>query len=310
MLMRTIIAAAFVGALLGATAYAQPASRLNSPFGSIGAGPFLGGSANDGADWLRCMNEERRYSLEVAIESCERLLAEHRGYSVDGAVYWHIAMRYQDAEQFDRANENLNLAAESFAELIRREPREYVGYSNRASVLARLGRYDEALADYDRAAVLDSHAASPWLGRGNVLFRRGDYEGASAAYDRAARIGAYMGGTNASYHAARCAVRAASRTDLDRARSFCNRGVRVTDTPSYPRTARGFYWFMQGDLAAAAADFARAVEEDPYNASAVYGRGVVAVHQGRAAEGEADMARGLAMDRYEVEYYANAGLRP
>lgn len=307
MLIRTFVAAALVGALLDATALAQPAG--SSPFGTTGANPF--GYDNNGGDWLRCANEERRYSLEVAVESCERILAERRGgYSIAGAVYWNIAMRYQDAEQFDRANEYLNFAVESFAEFIRREPREYVGYSNRASVLARLGRYDEALADYDRAAALESHAASPWLGRGNVLFRRGDYEGASAAYDRAARIGAYTGATNASYHAARCAVRAASHTGLERGRDFCNRGVRSTDTPSYPLTARGFYWFMQGDLAAAGADFARAVEEDPYNASAVYGRGVVAAREGRAAEGEADMTRGLTMDRYEVEYYANAGLRP
>lgn len=313
LILRTIIAAALVGVLLDAAALAQPASRLNSPFGSIGAGPFLGGNANTGADWLRCMNEERRYSLEVAIESCERLLAEWRGRSAAGVIYWHMAMRYQDAEQLDRANESLNLAAESFTELIRREPREYAGYSNRASVLTRLGRYDEALADYDRATALERHEPSPWLGRGNILFRRGDYEGASAAYDRAGRTGAYMGdmgGTNATFHAARCAVRAALRTDLERGRGYCNRGVRVTDTPSYPLTARGFFWFMQDDLAAASADFARAIEEDPYNASAVYGRGVVAVRQGRAAEGEADMARGLAMDRHEVEYYANAGLRP
>lgn len=306
MLNRLIVSAALVvGTSLTSPAAAQSVTSLRPDVGTVG----LPDSGNQD-DWRRCINEERRYTLETAIESCDRLLADRLGHIDVGAAYWHRAMRYQDAEQFDQASENLALAAASYEAAIEANPRRPAGYSRRAAVLARLGRFDEALADYDRAAALSSNVSAPWLGRGSILFRRGDYAGASDAYDRAARIAARTDATHSGHHSARCAVRAASRSDLERGLGFCNRAVRNADAPSYALTARGFFWFRQGDLDAAAADFARAAEEDPYNASAIYGRGVVAVRQGRTEEGEADMSRGLSMDRYEVEFYANAGLRP
>ncbi|MBK8543703.1 MAG: hypothetical protein IPL62_09175 [Caulobacteraceae bacterium] len=67
---------------------------------------------------------------------------------------------------------------------------------------------------------------------------------------------------------------------------------------------------MQGELDDAASDFARALERDARYAPALYGRGAVAVRQGRVAEGEADMTRATEMNRRQVNFYANAGLRP
>jgi tetratricopeptide (TPR) repeat protein len=86
--------------------------------------------------------------------------------------------------------------------------------------------------------------------------------------------------------------------------------VRNSQNAAWALTARGYFYVMQGELEAAARDFDRAVERDAYHAPALYGRGAVAVRQGRQAEGEADMARALDMNRWQVEYYANAGLRP
>jgi tetratricopeptide (TPR) repeat protein len=141
------------------------------------------------------------------------------------------------------------------------------------------------------------------------LFRRGDYAGAAAAFDAASHIAARTGQTSARHYSARCEARAVQRIDLDRARALCDRGVRLTDEQASALTSRGFFYFMQGDLNQAAADFARAVEEDPYSAPALYGRGVVAARQGRA-EGQGDIARARQMDAFEVDYYANAGLTP
>jgi len=302
----TITVFALAAATLAAPVQAQSGWGMAPP----GGGGFALPRGGSEGDWLRCTNVDRIHPLERSVESCNRMLAERPGHLVSGAIYWYRAMRYQDAGQFSEAEADLNLAAGAFATAIEANPRDYYGYSNRASVRARLGQYDEALADYTYAATIDSNASSPWLGRGNILFRRGDYAGASEAFDRAGRIAARVASTGPAHHTVRCAVRAAANVDLDRARTFCDRAVRNADNPSYALAGRGYFWFMQGDLTAAAADFSRAIEEDPYNAPAVYGRGVVAAREGRTAEGEADMARGLAMDRFEVEYYANAGLRP
>lgn len=304
--MRSVIVAVttVLAVSLAASASAQSGWGMATP----GFGAPFGYVGNDG-DWARCTNADRIHPLERVVESCNRLLAERPGHLNSGGIYWYRAMRYIDAEMFQQADDDLKLAVAEFAAHIEANPREYVGYNNRAAVLTRLGRYDEALADYDRAAALESYATSPLLGRGNLLFRRGDYAGAIDSFDRAARIAARTASTYTSHHTTRCVARAAAGVELDRARHFCDRAVRGTDQRSYALTARGFYFFRQGDLSAAAADFARAVDEDQFNAPALYGRGVVAARQ-HAGDGQADMERALAMDRFEVEYYANAGLRP
>jgi tetratricopeptide (TPR) repeat protein len=302
------------GAVLAATivllvepAQAQGWGMTTPSGGGLGQLPVWTMSSGD---WERCTNSDRNNPLERAVESCNRLLAERPGHLGQGAIYWQRAMRYLDAGDAQRAEDDLKLAANAFSAAIEADPRDYTGYNNRGSVLTRLGQFDNALADYDHAIAIESDASSPHLGRGGILFRRGDYAGASASFDRAARIAARTAATGPRHHTTRCEVRAAARIDPDRALEFCNRAVRNSDNPSYALTSRGYYWFMQGDLVRAAADFARAIETDPYNAPALHGRGVVAVRQDRAAEGEADMARARAMDSFEVDYYANAGLTP
>ena len=306
--MRALISLAVLTVAFASPAAAQWGMRVEGS--SSGLHPRSFGGAGVSADWDRCTNSERVLEPSVSIESCDRLLAENRSRSVSGGIYWYRAMRHHDAGQIDLYEADLRRAGEVFGLDIEANPRSYDGYNNRAAVRTRLEEYEAALADYDRAVALESNADFPHLGRGSVLFRRGDFRAASEAFDRAARIAARMNSTGPTHHSARCEVRAALREDLERARSFCDRAVRNDDTPSYPLTSRGYYFFMQGDLDRAAADFARAVEEDPYNAAALYGRGVVAVRQGRSAEGEADMTRARGMDRLDVEYYANAGLTP
>ena len=55
----------------------------------------------------------------------------------------------------------------------------------RAGVLFNLGRFDDALAAYDKVLSLKPDLAEAWLGRGNLLMAVQRYESAPAAYDRA-----------------------------------------------------------------------------------------------------------------------------
>lgn len=302
--MRAFIAFA-IALLVGAgAAYAQSGWGMTAPGLGVGQPPIAD------ANWNRCADGSLGLPLEDSLAACDRLLADRPGHLNTGAVHWYRAMRYFDRGFAAEGDAALDAASEAFGLFIRANPRDASGYNNRASVLLRRRQFEAALADYDRAIALDSDAVSPHLGRGGVLFRMGDYAGASEAYDQAGRIAARVGEQRPSLHAARCAVRAAMQTDLDRGWTFCNRGVRNTDDPSYPLTARGYFQFMRGDLEAARADFERAYDLNAVNASALYGRGVVAVRQGRLAEGEADMARARELDAFELEFYANAGLTP
>ncbi len=57
-------------------------------------------------------------------------------------------------------------------------------YLTRADLLAALGRYEEALADYDRVIALDDAAARAFAGRAAVQQQLGRLEAALADYDR------------------------------------------------------------------------------------------------------------------------------
>ncbi|MGD9814750.1 MAG: tetratricopeptide repeat protein [Hyphomonadaceae bacterium] len=299
------LAAFLIVLLFSASAHAQSGWRMTTPSGRLPAS----GLAAD-ANWNRCTDASLNLTLEESLAACDRLLESRPGHRTTGGVHWYRAMRYYDHGLTAEGDAALDAAATAFGLAIRADPRDAYGYSNRAAVFLRRRQFDAALADYDTALSMNSRATWAHLGRGGALFRMGDYAGASEAYDHAGRLAAISGESSPSLHAARCAVRAAMRADLDRGWTFCNRGVRTTDDPSYPLTARGYFQFMRGNLDAALADFTRAYELNAFNASALYGRGVVAVRQGRVAEGEADMTRAREIDLFELEFYANAGLAP
>jgi predicted O-linked N-acetylglucosamine transferase (SPINDLY family) len=58
-------------------------------------------------------------------------------------------------------------------------------YCNRGAVLERLGRWDDALASYDRALALDSDDVLTHYNRGSVLKQLGRFDEALTSYDRA-----------------------------------------------------------------------------------------------------------------------------
>jgi tetratricopeptide (TPR) repeat protein len=288
-------------------AFAQAGWGMSTGSSSM---PPMGSYGSDG-EWIRCTNENHEHPLERSIEDCTSII-NYRGVSrsyLAGAL-WYRSRLYEDQGQRDLADADISRAIEIYSVMIEADRRDPSGYNNRASANARLENYDAAMADYERAIELEDDYSSPHLGRGQILFRRGDFAGAMAAFDAASRIAAREYGTSANIYGGKCAARAAARTELDAARRFCDRAVRNSDRSAWALTTRGYLHFMQGDAEAATADFTNAVERDAYYAPALYARGVMAVRQGRQSEGEADMARALEMNRRQVEYFANAGLRP
>jgi tetratricopeptide (TPR) repeat protein len=280
-MLRTVIVALSVASIAGPAVGQSGWGMSTGPgwhprtFGSLGS-----------SGWESCVNDNHEYSLERAVRDCTRIVDDpHADRLSQADALWFRAKVYFDLQQDELARADLHRARELYTEAIQANPREPGGYNNHASVNMRLENYDIALADYDRAIEFEGDYATPHVGRAQILFRRGDYAG-------------------------KCATRAATQTDLDAARRFCDRAVRNSQNSAWALTTRGYFHVMRGDLDAAARDFARAVERDAYYAPALYGRGAVAVRQGRQAEGDADMARALEMNRWQVEYFANAGLRP
>ncbi|HJZ61790.1 MAG TPA: tetratricopeptide repeat protein, partial [Miltoncostaeaceae bacterium] len=71
-------------------------------------------------------------------------------------------------------------------EAVRCNPGLALARVSRAEALERIGRVDEALAEYREATRLDAVHAGAWLGQGRLLEQRGEWATAAAAYDAAA----------------------------------------------------------------------------------------------------------------------------
>ena len=233
-------------AALAMLAFAAPAAA-QSAWGTLRDGfwgPTFSGSRGVSSDWDRCTNSNRVYDVQISIDSCTNLIAANDARSWFGPLYWYRGLRYLAAGNREQYRNDLAQAEEYFSIEIRANPREYWGYNNRAGVQTRLGHFDNALVDYERAATLSRDAIAPHMGMAGVYFRQREFRAALEALDSAGRTAARTGQSWPSLHAARCDVRAALQIELDRALRFCNRAVRNADTPSYALTSRGYFHFM------------------------------------------------------------------
>lgn len=269
-----------------------------------------------------CTRDRSRASAERAIEVCTRFIRTNATrLEIAGALMVRGA-RYADRNETAASTADYERALALYTEEVDEAPRVARSYAIRSDAYYDLERYLEALADLDRALIIDNTFAGGYYRRAYIHFRMGNYSAAIADYDRTARLGERMadrggmrGGSpndgarlNPAITAARCEARAAAGVELNVARSLCRDAMRA-DRARFG-FSRGFLRFKEGDFAGAWEDFNTAAADDEHNGYALYARGVAAVRLGRPAEGDADIARGLELEGDELEYYVNAGLRP
>jgi tetratricopeptide (TPR) repeat protein len=269
----------------------------------------MAAAGRDDGPWLTCLNEEHTISLERAIDACSRLIGStpyrtSRAYALRLRAHLH-----EDQGAADLATTDYQSALELYSQAANGVRPDANAYEARGVVYYELGQYDLALADFVRSIEIEHDNASGFFNRAMILFRRGDYAGAFADFEQAARLNARTG-SSYIYDLGRCIGGAGAGVDLDRAWRFCNRSVSRSNGAAIALTARGYLLFTQGQFEQAASDFARAVEDDPYDATAVYGRGVTSIRLGRQSEGQADIDRAREMHSLDVDFYANAGMTP
>lgn len=310
--MRLIGTAAFLAIALIGTAYSQSAgsaagntTAAAAPLGDAEIQQPRNRRIAYGTHWVRCMGfgetDERR-----AIRSCGRIIGERITRWHTATALYNRAQHYDEIGEGSAAERDLAEALRLFTDSIGAYPQDPYGYINRATLFEYTERYDEALADYERASATDPNLGHPHYRRGAIFFNQGDYASAPAEYDEASR----KAPEQPYYHAARCEGRAAAGADWETARAACEEAIRIAEQDAYVYFSRGFFRFRQGDYAGALADFSISVERNAESAPGLYGRGVAAIRLGRHAEGQADIDRGIALDEDVDEFYGNAGLRP
>jgi len=165
---------------------------------------------------------------------------------------------------------------------------------------------DSQIADFTAALVADPSLSAALEARAGVYQDLGRYEEALRDYDALTlREPKYAAGFNAA-----CWTRAAYlKRDFEKAREQCDRALALAAEPNTYDSA-GLVALQQQRWQDAWALYDKAVKGDAKMASAMYGRGIAAKRLGRRPEAEADLAAAMRMEARVAANYLSYGQAP
>lgn len=173
-------------------------------------------------------------------------------------------------------------------------------FGNRAQLLARLGRTEEALADFDRAVAIDPGFPDNYLDRGNLLFEIGRTEEALADYETAMRVSPPL--PEAYYNRAELRLAAG---DLYGARADLDHVIELDPGYLDAYVNRAGVLEMLGEHEAARRDVEAGLALDPGNAHLHGVLGQLETEAGRYAEAALAFDAALAADARLASAWAN-----
>ena len=261
------------------------------------------------SDWRACTNEASRFSTEEIIAGCGHVFANSSRPATRAYALWWRGFAYKRTGQAELAAADYQAALAEFEAWSQADPRSIDAHVNRACLLVSMHEYDQASAELAIADRMRRRQPRVIGAIGHIAFLRGDYATAITLFDRADAI-ARMDHAGEILTHNRCEARAAAGVEMDETEEICDRAVRASQGHPATFVSRGFYRFRRNDMDGALADFESALSRDPNNASALYGRSVVAARAGRQEAADADLARARELNPETIEYYANAGMRP
>lgn len=176
----------------------------------------------------------------------------------------------------------------------------------RGDIAALRGDRATAIAAYDAALAEDPRLALAFAHRARVKQGQGDLDGAHADYDAAIRLD----GALAEARAGRCWLNLVQQRDLEQARNDAEAGAAADPRSVEAQLCRGVLQLRGGEWGNAQASFEAALEVEPGNPTALFGRGVARRRSGdRAGREDMNTARdfdrhiGEAFDEWGVETY-------
>ena len=166
-------------------------------------------------------------------------------------------------------NGDYQSAIVSFTESLDLNPSS-LAYSNRGSAYINVRKYDDAIADYDRAIALDPSYAMAYNNRGFAKLNKGDYDGAIDDCSRAIAIDP----NNAAAYNNRGTAKA-HKGDYDSAIDDYDRAIAIDPNNAPLHDNRGVAKLSIGDYDGAIDDCSRAIELKPDEALAYRNRGMI-----------------------------------
>ena len=240
------------------------------------------------------------YAYESLEEIEERIVLRERLLAELGDVEETIAARAElhytlgGLYRFKRGYEEALKHAQQVIELAKQMGNERLktwAWNTVGNVYADLGRYHEAIAEYERAIELDPGYAIPHTGLGNVYAELGRYDDAIAEYERAIELDPKdtypHNGLGTIY--ARLGHYADAIAEFERA-------IELDPKYAYPHTGLGNVYHELGQYYDAIAGCERAVELDPGDAYPHNSLGNVYYELGRYEDATAEFQKAIELD--------------
>jgi tetratricopeptide (TPR) repeat protein len=181
-------------------------------------------------------------------------------------------------------------------------PTDALVYYNRGVTYERLGRFEDALADYARAIALDPADAKVYANRGLTYAQMGRFEDALADYARAIALDP----ADANVYTNR-GITYAQMGRLNDGLADQNHAIALDPADAKAYANRGNTYAQMGRFEDALADYIRVIALDPTDAQAYYNRGNTYAQMGRFEEALADYERTLALDPTSAPAYGSRG---
>jgi len=202
------------------------------------------------------------------------------------------------------AEERYEEAAEMFSALLEggglEVPWRAAVLGRRGVTYGRMGRYEESLADFDRAIALDPDKAWYIASRGETYRQMGRNEEALADFDRAMGLdpddASYIAGRGWTYR--QMGRNEEALADFDRA-------MELKPDYAWAVASRGMTYRLIRRYEEALVDFNKAIELDPDYAWAIDRRGVTCFLMKRYEEALADFERALELDPDNFSFISN-----
>lgn len=214
---------------------------------------------------------------------------------------------------------------DSLTAVVERTPNDPNAYNIRGAALGKAGRYDDAIADFNRALQINPRFAQAYANRGLVYRLKDDDANAVADYNRALQVNpeyanAYVRRGNVYRRQNQLALaledyNRAIKIDRTDPEAFHNRGlvyqaqklhnfaledfttaIGLSPQAAAPYNARGESYLVTGDAQSALEDFNAAVSRDRGNAKAWYNQGVALQRLNRNKEAAAAFQKALTLD--------------
>jgi tetratricopeptide (TPR) repeat protein len=188
-------------------------------------------------------------------------------------------------------------------EAIRKDAHFAEAFNNRGIAYADLGRWREAIKDYDRAIQLESTLSDAFNNRGTAHANLGETQQSIEDFERAIQLN--PGHVRAHYNRG---TAYSGQREFRQAISEFDRAIELDSCDAASYYNRGNAYAGEGAYLKAVQDYDRAIKIDPDKAEFYFNRGVAYANLGQYQPAADDFDKAIRLDPKDISFYCNRGI--